>query len=318
MLYNLFPEIEPYNTFRLKVSDIHELHIEECGNPKGKPILFLHGGPGAGKTPKHRRYFDPKYYRIILFDQRGAGLSTPHAELKDNTTWDLVQDIEKIREHLEISKWIVFGGSWGSTLALAYAETHPKSVLGLILRGIFLCRKEEIHWFYQEGASFIFPDFWDQYVSVIPEEERNQMLKAYYKRLTSENEFERLKAAKAWSTWEGSTIKLVPNKDSIDHFSDPHVALSLARLEAHYFMNNCWFKTDNQLIEDVYKIRHIPSVIVHGRYDVVCPFKNAWDLHKAWPEARFEPIATAGHAVDEAGIIDALIRTTESFKEINS
>jgi proline iminopeptidase len=317
MFYNLFPEIEPFNSFRLKVSEVHTLHIEECGNPQGQPVLFLHGGPGAGKTPKHRRYFDPKYYRIILFDQRGAGQSTPHADLRENTTWDLVKDIEKIREHLEITKWIVFGGSWGSTLALAYAETHPKSVAGLILRGIFLCRKEEIDWFYQSGASFIFSDYWDKFISIIPEEERGDMLKAYYKQLTSRNEFERLRAAKAWSTWEGSTIKLIPNKEAIDHFSDPHVSLSLARIEAHYFTNGCWFRTDNQLIEDVYKIRHVPSVIVHGRYDVVCPYKNAWDLHKAWPEARFETIPTAGHAVDEAGIIDALIRATESFKNVD-
>lgn len=316
MTYNLFPEIEPYNTFRLKVSDIHELHVEECGNPKGQPVLFLHGGPGAGTSTKHRRYFDPKHYRIILFDQRGAGKSTPHAELKDNTTWHLVSDIEKIREHLEISKWVVFGGSWGSTLALAYAETHPSSVAGLILRGIFLCRKEEINWFYQFGAHHVFPDYWEKYQEVIPEHERHDMLTAYYKKLTSDNEFERLSAAKAWSTWEGSTIKLIPDPESIHTFGGDHMALSLARIEAHYFINGCWWRTDNQLIEDVYKIRHIPAVIVHGRYDIVCPFKNAWDLHKAWPEARFEPIPTAGHAVDEPGIIDALIRATESFKNL--
>jgi len=312
--YNLFPEIEPYNSFRLKVSDIHELYIEECGNPRGQPVLFLHGGPGAGSREKHRRYFDPKYYRIIIFDQRGAGRSTPHAELKDNTTWDLVSDIEKIRNHLEISKWLVFGGSWGSTLALAYAETHPQSVSGMVLRGIFLCRKEEVHWFYQHGAHHIFSDFWEDYISAIPENERHDMLGAYYKRLTSDNEFERLKAAKAWSTSEGSTMKLVPNTEAIGTMNNDHVALSLARTETHYFINNCWWRTDNQLIEDVYKIRHIPSVIIHGRYDMVCPFKNAWDLHKAWPEAKFEPIPVAGHAVDEPGIIDALIRATESFK----
>lgn len=316
MTYNLFPEIEPFNSFRLKVSDIHELYIEECGNPKGQPVLFLHGGPGAGISEKHRRYFDPKHYRIILFDQRGAGKSTPHAELKQNTTWDLVADIEKIREHFEIQKWLVFGGSWGSTLALAYAETHPKSVSGLVLRGIFLCRKEEINWFYQAGAHQVFPDFWEKYEEVIPESERHDMLSAYYKKLTSGEEYERLATAKAWSTWEGSTIKLIPDITAMTTFGGDHMALSLARIEAHYFINGCWWRTDNQLIEDIHKIRHIPSVIVHGRYDMVCPFKNAWDLHKAWPEAKFQPIAVAGHAVDEAGIIDALIRATESFKHL--
>ncbi len=314
MTYNLFPEIEPFNSFRLKVSDIHELYIEECGNPKGQPVVFLHGGPGAGCSTKHRRYFDPKYYRIILFDQRGAGRSTPYAELRENTTWDLVSDIEKIREHLEISRWLVFGGSWGSTLALAYAETHPKSVYGLVIRGIFLGRKEEVRWFYQFGAHHVFADFWDDYVSLIPENERHDMLAAYYKRLTSDNEFERLKAARAWSTWEGSTMKLIPNPESIQSMSNDQISLSLARAETHYFMNNCWWRTDNQLIDDVYKIRHIPTVIIHGRYDMVCPFKSAWELHKAWPEAKFEPIAVAGHATDEPGIIDALIRATESFK----
>ncbi len=315
MTYNVFPEIEPYNTFRLKVSDIHELYIEECGNPKGQPVVFLHGGPGAGISAKHRRYFDPKHYRIVLFDQRGAGKSTPHAELKQNTTWDLVADIERVREHLEISKWLVFGGSWGSTLALAYAETHPTSVTGLVIRGIFLCRKEEINWFYQFGAHHVFPDFWEKYIEVIPEAERTDMLTAYYKKLTSDNETEKLKAAKAWSVWEGSTIKLIPDQAAIDTFGSDHMALSLARIEAHYFINGCWFGSDNQLIEDVYKIRHIPSVIVHGRYDMVCPFKNAWDLHKVWPEARFEPVL-AGHAVDEPAITDALIRATESFKNL--
>lgn len=314
MQYNLFPEIEPYNSFRLKVSDIHELYIEECGNPKGKPVVFLHGGPGAGMSAKHRRYFDPKYYRIILFDQRGAGRSTPHAELRENTTWDLVADIEKIKTHLEIDQWMVFGGSWGSTLALAYAQAHPKSVSGLVLRGIFLCRKEEINWFYQYGAHHIFPDCWEPYYNLIPESGRDNLLKSYHELLTGNNELMRLKAAKAWSTWEGSTVKLVPNPEAIKTFGSDHMALSLARIEAHYFINNCWFRNENQLLEDVYKIRHIPAVIVHGRYDVVCPFKNAWDLHKAWPEARFDIIPVAGHAVDEPGIIDALIRATESFK----
>ncbi len=309
----LFPEIEPYNSFRLKVSEIHELYIEEVGNPNGQPALFLHGGPGAGITPKHRQLFDPKHYRIILFDQRGAGRSTPHACLQENTTWDLVADIEKIREYLKIENWLIFGGSWGSTLALAYAETHPEKVSHLILRGIFLCRKEEIDWFYQSGCDKIFPDLWEEYLAPIAASKRNALVPAYYKQLTSENIEVALKAAKAWSTWEGATIKLIPNTAAIEHFGSDHVALSLAKIECHYFMNNA-FLSDNQLLNDIYKIRHIPTVIIHGRYDVVCPIKNAWDLHKAFPEAVLKIIPDAGHAFDEVGILQALTEATESFK----
>ena len=314
MVDSLFPEIEPYHKFRFKVSDVHELYVEECGNPKGQPVLFLHGGPGAGLSRAHRRFFDPSHYRIILFDQRGAGLSTPHANLVDNTTWHLVEDIEKIRKHLGIEKWLVFGGSWGSTLALAYAETHPSAVTHLVLRGIFLCREEEIKWFYQEGANQIFPDLWEEYVAPIPVSERGQMVEAFYKQLTSENEVVRLRAAKAWSGWEGGTIKLIPDPNAKAAFEADHKALSLARIECHYFMNNAFFRNANQLIEDVGRIRHIPAVIVHGRYDVVCPVKNAWDLHRAWPEAELSIIGDAGHAVDEPGIIRALIKATEKFK----
>lgn len=310
-MYNLFPEIEPYNTFKIKVSKIHDLYVEECGNPKGTPVVFLHGGPGGGLTSKHRRFFNPQKYRIILFDQRGAGRSTPYAELNENTTWDLVDDIEKIRERLEIQKWLVFGGSWGSTLALAYAQTYPKSVVGLILRGIFLCREEEIHWFYQYGAHQIFPDQWENYIKPIPPQERENMLRAYYKRLTSSDSQIQKDAAMGWSLWEGSTIKLLPDPETLNHFED--IAVAIARIECHFFVNKCWWRNDNQLIEDVYKIRHIPAVIVHGRYDVVCPVKNAWDLHKAWPEAQLEIVANAGHAADEPGIIDALVRATERF-----
>jgi proline iminopeptidase len=312
-MYNLFPEIEPYNTFKLKVSGIHELYIEECGNPKGKPVVFLHGGPGGGITPKHRRYFNPKKYRIILFDQRGAGKSTPYAELKENTTWDLVKDIETIREKLEISKWQVFGGSWGSTLALAYAQTYPNSVSELVLRGIFLCREEEIRWFYQYGAHQIFPDQWENFIKPIPEMERENLVGAFYKRLTSPIKEVQKEAALAWSLWEGSTIKLIPDPEAIAHFDE--IALAIARIECHFFINKCWWRTDSQLLEDVYKIKQIPAVIVHGRYDVVCPVKNAWDLHRVWPEAQLEIIPDAGHAADEPGIVDALVRATERFSK---
>lgn len=310
-MYNLYPSLEPYNTFHFKVSDIHQLYVEECGNPKGKPIVFLHGGPGGGIRPKHRQLFDPKKFRIILFDQRGSGKSAPYAELRENTTWDLVDDLEKLREKLEIKNWVVFGGSWGSTLALAYAETYPKSVSGLILRGIFLCREEEIRWFYQYGAHFIFPDFWKRYENVIPPEERGDMVTAYYKRLTSPNKDIQMQAAREWSMWEGSTVKLLPDPDTMSHFED--IALAIARIECHYFYNKCWFRSDSQLLDDAHKIRHIPGVIIHGRYDVVCPIKNAFDLHAVYPTAELNIIPNAGHAVDEPGILDALIRATMRF-----
>lgn len=309
----LFPEIDPFKTHRLKVSPIHELYIEEVGNPKGKPILFLHGGPGAGLSKKHRRYFDPQYYRIILFDQRGAGQSTPHASLEENTTWHLVDDIERIRKFFGITTWPVFGGSWGSTLALAYAETHPKAVEALILRGIFLCRRDEILWFYQKGCDLLCPDLWEDYVSEIPLEERSNMIAAYYKRLTSADNQTRLKAAKAWSRWEGANLKLLPDPNAIAAFTSDHVAISLARTECHYMINDC-FLEDDQLVKNVGRISHIPAVIIHGRYDVVCPLKNAWDLSRAWPSARLEIIQDAGHAADEPGIADALIRATEALK----
>jgi proline iminopeptidase len=298
------------------VSDLHQLYYEQCGNPNGKPVVFLHGGPGAGLIPDYRRFFDPEVYRVILFEQRGAGRSIPHASLEDNTTWHLVRDIELIREHFRVEQWLVFGGSWGSTLALAYAESHPERVSGLVLRGIFLCRLKEISWFYEDsqGASAIFPETWEQYVRIIPEAERGDMIRAYYRRLTSADEAERLRAAQAWSIWEASALKLLPDQKMIDDFSEPEMALALARIECHYFINNCFFETDNYLIEQVHRIRHIPAVIVHGRYDVVCPFMNAWDLHRAWPEASLKIIADAGHAATEPGIADALIRATDSFR----
>lgn len=311
-----FPEIEPYNKGMLKVSDIHTLYWEECGNPEGRPVVFLHGGPGGGVAPDHRRFFDPKTYRIILFDQRGSGQSIPCAELRENTTWDLVKDTETIREMLKIDKWVVFGGSWGSTLALAYAITHPERVKALVLRGIFLCRPSEIKWFYQEGASQIFPDVWDEYLKPIPENERHDLVSAYYKRLTHEDPEVRLQAAKAWSKWEAATSRLIVDPKAIDEFDDPEYALSFARIECHYFTNNAFFKTNNWLLENIDKIRHIPGAIVQGRYDVVCPAKSAWELHKAWPEAKFTFVPDSGHAAAEPGTRSALIEATESFKNL--
>lgn len=309
----LYPEIEPFDTGRLKVSPVHEIYYEQCGNPQGKPAVFLHGGPGGGISPDYRRYFDPEIYRVVLFDQRGSGKSTPHASLEENTTWHLVADIERLREHLNIRHWQVFGGSWGSTLALAYAETHPDRVRELVLRGIFLCRPKEIRWFYQEGANAIFPDVWEEYLRVIPENERADMVSAYYRRLTSEDDTVRLEAARAWSIWEGSTSKFFFDPNSIEKFADPEFALAFARIECHYFMNNAFFDSDNYLIENVGRIRYIPAVIVQGRYDVVCPIMSAWELHRAWAEAELHIIPDAGHSISEPGIIDALVNATDTF-----
>ncbi|HEY0543889.1 MAG TPA: prolyl aminopeptidase [Pyrinomonadaceae bacterium] len=311
----LYEPIEPFDTGMLPVSPVHTIYYEQCGNPEGKPVVFLHGGPGGGIVPEYRRFFDPSAYRVILFDQRGSGNSTPHASLEENTTWHLVSDIEKLREHLGIESWQVFGGSWGSTLSLAYAQTHPARVRELVLRGIFLCRKKEIQWFYQAGASAIFPDVWEEYVKVIPEEERGDFLNAYHRRLTSEDEAVRLEAARAWSIWEGSTSKLFPDADVVDHFGDAKFALAFARIECHYFMHHAFFDTDNYLIENVDKIRHIPAVIVQGRYDVVCPMMSAWELHRAWPEADLKITPDAGHSVTEPGNISALVEATDRFRE---
>lgn len=310
-----YPEIAPFKTEFLKVSELHTLYVEQCGNPKGRPVIFLHGGPGGGVNEDHRRFFDPAHYHIVLFDQRGSGQSTPPAELRENSTWDLVADIEKIREHLGISDWIVFGGSWGSTLALAYAETHPNRVKGLILRGIFLCRPSEIKWFYQFGASEIFPDVWESYLNHIPPEERHDLVSAYYKRLTHTDESVRLQAAKIWSKWEAATSRLIVDMKSIEEFDDPTYALQFARIECHYFMNNAFFKGDNHLIENISSIRNIPAVIVQGRYDVVCPARSAWDLHRAWPEAELHIIADAGHAAGEPGIRSKLVEMTDKFRQ---
>ena len=309
----LYPEIEPYNHFDLKVSDLHTIHVEESGNINGKPVIFLHGGPGGGIEPVYRQYFDPEKWRIIVFDQRGCGQSTPHAELQENTTWDLIADIEKIREHLEVEKWVVFGGSWGSTLSLSYAITHPDRCKALVLRGIFMIRKKEINWFYQEGTSNIYPDAWEHYLRPIPEDERHDLVAAYYKRLTSNDDSVRIEAAKAWSIWEASTSKLIQSEESIHAFEDAKVAEAFARIECHYFTNRGFFDTDEWLLENVDKIRHIPTVIVQGRYDVVCPMVSAWELHRAFPEADFEIVQDAGHSMTEEGIAAKLVEYTNKF-----
>jgi proline iminopeptidase len=309
-----FPAIEPFEKGRLKVSDLHELYYEQSGNPGGHPVIFLHGGPGGGTNPDHRRFFDPAHYRIILLDQRGAGQSTPSAELRENTTWDLVEDIEKLRKKLEIESWVVFGGSWGSTLALAYAITHPARVRALILRGIFLCRPSEIQWFYQEGASQIFPDVWDEYLKPVAPIDRNQMVKAYWKLLNDPDFNVRLNAARAWSKWEAATSRLLTDPKAVEDFDEPRLAIAFASIECHYFMNNAFFDTPNWLLENIAKIRHIPGYIVQGRYDVVCPARSAWDLHKAWPEAKLTFVGDAGHAAGEPGTRSALIEATNNCK----
>ena len=309
---SLFPSIQPYNTLNLAVDSVHTLYVEECGTLEGLPVIFLHGGPGSGCESYHRRFFDPEKYRIVLFDQRGSGRSTPHAELQGNTTQALIEDIETIRNKLGIDQWVVFGGSWGSTLALAYAQTHPDRVLGLILRGIFLCRQREIDWFYQEGASRLFPDVWEKFLEPIPSNERGQLVSAYYQRLTSEDEFTRMQAAKAWSLWEGRTATLTSSQKLLDHFGDAHTALSLARIECHYFMHRSFLR-ENQLLEDVHKLQDIPGVIVQGRYDVICPMESAWELHRAWPDSILQIIPDAGHAASEPGIVNALIKATDDM-----
>ncbi len=310
----LYPEIEPYHSGFIQVSSVHNLYYEEVGNPNGKPVVYLHGGPGAGLSPQHRRFHDPKKYRIVLFDQRGSGKSLPAASLEDNTTWHLIDDIEKIREYLKIEKWQVYGGSWGSTLALAYSQTHPNRVSEIVLRGIFLITREELDWFYcGKGANYIFPDRWDDFESVIPENERGDMIAAYYKRLTSPDTQTRAIAAKAWTLWEQALLFLIPSNSAIVAAEDLSFAEKIARIECHYFINNGFFKSNNHLIENISKIRNIPSVIVQGRYDTVCPMFAAWNLHKAWPEADMFVIPDAGHAAYEEGIARALVAATDRF-----
>ena len=312
----LYPPVNPYRTGRLRVSELHEIHFEESGNPQGKPALFLHGGPGGGTDPKMRRFFDPQHYRIVLLDQRGCGRSRPHAELTDNTTWHLVEDIERLREHLGIARWLVFGGSWGSTLSLAYAETHPARVTELVLRGIFLLRRWELEWFYQSpgGAAALFPDLWERYVEPIPLEERGDMMRAYYARLTSSDPAVRVRAAQAWSSWEGATSYLLTSANYVAKFADGAYAEAFARIECHYFVNGGFFETDGQLLKNVPRIRHIPAVIVQGRYDVVCPMRSAWDLHRAWPEADLRIVPDAGHSAMERGTVHELVSATDRFR----
>lgn len=306
-MLNLYPEIKPYARHELAVEAPHVLYVDESGSPDGLPVLFIHGGPGSGCDRLSRRFFDPNLYRIVTFDQRGCGRSTPHASIENNTTWHLVEDLERIREHLGIEKWVLFGGSWGSTLSLAYAQTHPDRVHALILRGIFLARQQDIDWFYQAGASRLFPDYWQDYVANIPLDERDNLLAAFHKRLTGPDQIAQMHAAKAWSTWEGRAATLRPNPQVVDRFSEPQRALSIARIECHYFMNNAFLET-NQLIRDMPKIAHLPGIIVHGRYDVICTLDNAWELHQAWPNSELQVIRDAGHAASEPGITDALVR----------
>ncbi len=311
-MLELFNPIEPYRTHEIAVSDGHRLHAEECGNPEGLPVVFVHGGPGAGCERYHRQFFDPLIYRIVLFDQRGCGRSRPHASLEGNNTRALVSDMETIRSRLGIDRWVLFGGSWGSTLGLVYAQTHPERVLGLILRGIFLCRPRDIAWFYQDGASYLLPDYWQDYLEVIATDERYDMVNAYYRRLTGQDEIAMLAAAKAWSLWEGRASTLLPKSAVVDHFTSPATALSLARLECHYFMNNS-FLEDNQILNNADRLRDIPGVIVHGRYDLVCPLEQAWALHRAWPQARVQIVPDAGHSATEPGIVDALVSASNQF-----
>jgi proline iminopeptidase len=308
----LYPALEPFATHRLKVSELHEVYVEESGNPQGKPVVFLHGGPGGGTSPKHRRFFDPERYRIVLFDQRGCGHSTPYAEVRENSTWDLVADMERIREHLGIARWMVFGGSWGATLGIAYAEAHRDRVTELILRGVFLLRQREVDWLYQEGASRIFPDAWEPYRDAIPEAERGDFLRAYAKRLLSEDPAVNLPAAKAWSLWEGATSKLLPDADFIATYGQDDTTLAFARIECHYFLNRGWLE-EAQLLREAHRLQGLPGVIVQGRYDMVCPIESAWALAKAWPEADLVIVPDAGHSATEPGVSRALVAATDRF-----
>jgi proline iminopeptidase len=308
-----FPDIQPFDRGRLKVSALHEIYYEQCGNPNGKPVVVLHGGPGGGISPMLRLMHDPSVYRVILFDQRGCGASTPYAELRENTTWDLVEDIEKLRIHLGIERWQVVGGSWGSTLALAYAEQHPARVTELILRGIFLLRKSEIDWFYQSGASSIFPEQWQSFLAPIPDAERGDLVSAYYKRLTGSDVAAQKHCAKAWSQWEGSTLSLLPDEARVSRFGDDYFAVAFARIECHYFKHAGFFDEDGLLLKRAAALKDIPGIIIQGRYDIVTPAVSAFELAQAWPNAKFVIVPDAGHTATEPGIQDALVRATEEF-----
>ncbi|MDD9944732.1 MAG: prolyl aminopeptidase [Myxococcales bacterium] len=313
-LRGLYPKLDSYDAGELPVDDIHTIYYEQFGNPRGKPAVFVHGGPGGGSSPGQARFFDPNHYRIVLFDQRGCGRSRPHACLDNNTTWNLVGDMEKLREHLSIDRWQVFGGSWGSTLGLAYAETHPNRVSELVLRGIFTLRKREIDWFYQEGASRIFPDAWEHYLAPIPQEEREDLVSAYYKRLTSEDRSVQLEAARAWSIWEGSTSSLGGNPNLLSAMGQDRFALAFARIECHYFINRGFFEKETQLFDDLDRVRHLPAAIVQGRYDIVCPMETAWTLKRAWPEAELTIAPLSGHSAFEPEIQHYLLQATDRFR----
>lgn len=311
-MLTLYPAIKPYAEHQLQVDDLHNLYIAECGNPKGRPVLVVHSGPGGGCHGYHRCFFDPDVYRIILFDQRGAGRSKPHVELRNNTTQDLIQDMDKIRAFLEIDQWFLFGGSWGAALSLLYAETFPHHVLGMILHRLFLARDKDIKWFYQQGANLIFPDYWQEFIQNIPQDEHNDLVAAYYKRLTGVDELARMSAAKSWSLWQARCASLQPHHDLIDHFSEPYFAISLACIESHYLVNHCFIE-ENVILNNLDKIQHIPAYIIHGRYDMVCPLYGAWELHQAWPLSELYIIRDAGHSTREPGIIDALVLATQQM-----
>ncbi len=308
----LLPAIKHYAQHTLDVGNGHQIYVEESGEPSGIPVLFVHGGPGAGCSTDDRRYFDPERYRIIIFDQRGCGRSTPYGSIEHNTTKDLIKDIEVIRKHLNVKRWMLFGGSWGATLSLLYAQKHPQHVMGMILRGVFLARKTDIDWFYQEGANHVFPDYWQEFITPIPEEERDNYVEAFYKRLNGEDELARMNAAKHWSQWEGQCATLHPNKAVFERFTNTHTAMSLSLIETHYFVNNCFIEA-NQILRDAYKLEGIPCIIVHGRYDMICPLDNAYLLHQAWPGSELHIIRDAGHSAMEPSITDALINATEQM-----
>ncbi len=308
----LYPPIKPYVQHSLQVDELHHLHIEECGNPEGIPILFVHGGPGGSYSPIHRQFFNPRLYRIVLFDQRGCGKSRPHGCLTNNTTAHLIEDMEKIRQHLGIEQWVLFGGSWGSTLSLLYAQSYPARVLGMILRGIFLCRPQDIYWFYQEGASRLFPDYWQDFIAPIPEEKRAQLVQAYYEILTGENEVLRMKAAEAWSVWEGRASTLETDEKLVKHFAKPHHALAMARIECHYFVHDSFIEP-NQILDQAHLLPQVPITLIHGRYDVVCPIDQAYALAEKLPEAEFQISPTSGHSALEIDILERLVQATDKM-----
>jgi proline iminopeptidase len=311
---SLYPELEPYDTGKLRVSELHEIYYEQCGNPRGKPVVFLHGGPGGGIEPRHRRFFDPAAYRIVLFDQRGCGRSTPYASLVDNTTWHLVQDIEALREHLGIERWQVFGGSWGSTLALAYGQRHRERVTEMVLRGIFTFTTDEMRWFYLDGTKNLFPDAYEAFEQAIPLEERADLVDAYYQRLTGDDPAARRAAARAWSMWECRVATLRPDEGLVAHCEDASFTLAFARIECHYFVNGGFLPSPTALLDGMDALAGVPAVLVHGRYDVIGPARNAWRLHRAWPGSELHYVDDAGHSANEPGITAALVAATDRFR----